>query len=69
MGMSGKQVAAIAAVAIAIMATILWIVNGWNPTHGFMYLIAAALLPCCPAQSAHGLQNRATSIDPLATRN
>jgi len=42
--MSGKKVAAIAGVAVALMSTVLWLVNGWNATDGVMYLIAATLV-------------------------
>lgn len=42
--MSGKKVAAIAGVAFAIQASLLWAINGWNATHGIIYIIGAVLI-------------------------
>lgn len=42
--MSGKKVAALAGVAVTVQTSILWFLNGWNATHGIMYVIAAVLV-------------------------
>ena len=41
---SGKKFSIIVGLLLAAMTTVLWIVNGWNATHGLMYLIGAALI-------------------------
>jgi hypothetical protein len=42
--MSGRKVAVLAGLAVALQASVLWFVNGWNASHGIMYLISVALL-------------------------
>lgn len=42
--MSGKKVAALAGLAVALQASFLWFINGWNASHGIMYLIASGLV-------------------------